>query len=222
MSTPALGCPNSAPLSMRDAAASAACRRAMRRPARPGVTATGEKLDAGLLWKKPKPLASSAGMRLRRLTSLTSISEPHLRLGRLRRRSHRHVAGDHRDLGFEVDAPGFVGEARCRRIGAEKAVGAALVHQRIGPELGRHRRAARLAHQLDVVDVGRAVRPLIRARQRRMRLPRIERDAPAPFSRVQLARRAPRDAARPRPTRRAPPAACARSRARQRRAQDRG
>ncbi|MNP40598.1 hypothetical protein D3C76_1342500 [compost metagenome] len=36
--------------------------------------ATGEKLLEGLDWKKPKPLASSPGMRLRRLTSLTSIS----------------------------------------------------------------------------------------------------------------------------------------------------
>jgi hypothetical protein len=29
---------------------------------------------AGLLWKKPKPFASSFGIRLRRLTSLTSIT----------------------------------------------------------------------------------------------------------------------------------------------------
>ena len=35
--------------------------------------ATGEKLLEGLDWKKPKPLASSREMRLRRLTSLTSI-----------------------------------------------------------------------------------------------------------------------------------------------------
>ena len=51
--------------------------------------------------------------------------------------------------------------------GAEKGVRAALVHQRIGPEARRHLGAARLAHQLDMVHVGRAVGPLIGARQRR-------------------------------------------------------
>ena len=45
--------------------------------------------------------------------------------------------------------------------GAEQVVGAALVHQRIGPEARRHLRAARLAHELDMVDVGRAVGPVI-------------------------------------------------------------
>ena len=49
--------------------------------------------------------------------------------------------------------------------GAEHLVGAALVHQRIGPEALRHLRAARFPHQLDMVHIGRAVRPLIGARQ---------------------------------------------------------
>src|SRR5712672_1033974 len=39
-------------------------------PISSGVTATGENAVQALLWKKPKPLASSAGIRLRRLTSL--------------------------------------------------------------------------------------------------------------------------------------------------------
>ncbi len=43
-------------------------------PISSSVTATGLNAVAGLLWKKPKPLASSAGMRLRRLTSLASIT----------------------------------------------------------------------------------------------------------------------------------------------------
>ncbi|OQC04382.1 MAG: hypothetical protein BWX79_02503 [Alphaproteobacteria bacterium ADurb.Bin100] len=43
-------------------------------PSSSSVTATGLKAVAGLLWKKPKPLASSFGIRLRRLTSLTSIT----------------------------------------------------------------------------------------------------------------------------------------------------
>ena len=43
-------------------------------PSSSGVTATGEKAVAGLPWKKPKPLASSLGMRPRSDTSLTSIT----------------------------------------------------------------------------------------------------------------------------------------------------
>ncbi|MCY1380256.1 hypothetical protein D9M69_680600 [compost metagenome] len=43
-------------------------------PSSSGVTATGLKALAGLLWKKPKPLASSFGIRLRSDTSFTSIS----------------------------------------------------------------------------------------------------------------------------------------------------
>ena len=43
-------------------------------PSSSGVTATGEKAVDGLPWKKPKPLASSAGIRLRSETSLTSMS----------------------------------------------------------------------------------------------------------------------------------------------------
>ena len=117
-------------------------------------------------WKKPKPLASSSGIRLRSDTSLTSITQPDRRRGLLAAGAHRHVAGDHRDLGLEVDAPGFVG-SRDRIARTEEAVGAALVHQRIGPEARRHLGAARFAHQLDVVHVGRAVGPLVGARQRR-------------------------------------------------------
>ena len=43
-------------------------------PSSSGLTATGEKAEAGLPWKNPKPLASSPGIRLRKDTSLTSIS----------------------------------------------------------------------------------------------------------------------------------------------------
>ena len=51
-----------------------------------------------------------------------------------RRRAHRHVVGDHRDLAFEVDA-----ELLARHgdilVGPEKIVRAALVDERIGPEV---------------------------------------------------------------------------------------
>ena len=73
MSTPASGLPKS--LSLR-CTTSGRCTLAsfQASPSSSGVTATGLKAEAGLDWKKPKPLASSLGMRLRRLTSFTSIT----------------------------------------------------------------------------------------------------------------------------------------------------
>ena len=69
---------------------------------------------------------------------------------------------------------------------AEARVGSALVHQRVGPELPGHLRAARLADEFDVIDVGRAVGPLVGARQRRHRCVRGSRrsasEMPAPRS----------------------------------------
>ena len=84
----------------------------------------------------------------------------------LRRRAHRNVASHYRDLALEVDAPGLVGQ-RDRVARSEEGIRPALIHQRVGPEALRHLGAARLAHQLDVVDVGRTVDPLVGARQRR-------------------------------------------------------
>src|SRR5438132_6629013 len=58
MSTPAFGFPNSAPLTwLSSGNASLAPSKAW--PSSSGLTATGEKADEGLAWKKPKPLARS-------------------------------------------------------------------------------------------------------------------------------------------------------------------
>ena len=80
------------------------------------------------------------------------------------RNAHGHVASDDRDLGLEVDAPGFVA-GRYIVARPEEGIGATLVHERIGPEAFRHLGAARPADELHVIDVGRAVRPLVSARQ---------------------------------------------------------
>jgi len=72
------------------------------------------------------------------------------------RRAHRHVAGDHCDLGLEVDAPRLVGQFDVITR-TEHVVGGALVHQRIGPELGRHRYAAREVTRDDELAVAGAV-----------------------------------------------------------------
>jgi len=72
MSTPALGAPSRLPLMWET---SGRCTLPSRQasPSSSGVTATGEKLLDGFAWKKPKPLASSAGIRLRSDTSFTSM-----------------------------------------------------------------------------------------------------------------------------------------------------
>jgi hypothetical protein len=72
ISGPASHRPTGAPF--QTTAAAGARGRPTRPPSSSGVTATGLKAVAGLLCRKPKPLASSAGIRLRRLQSLTSIS----------------------------------------------------------------------------------------------------------------------------------------------------
>ena len=75
-----------------------------------------------------------------------------------------HVAGDDGDFGLHVNAPGLFGhDGRAR---GDEAVAAALVHQRVGVEGLGHLGVAGAAHQLDVVEVGRAIGPLPGARQR--------------------------------------------------------
>jgi len=86
---------------------------------------------------------------------------------------------------FEVDAPFLVRERRV--LGrAQEIVRAALVDQRIGPEACRHLGAAGLADQLDVVDVGAAVHPVMRARQWRHRRGRVEGEGAGRGARLEL------------------------------------
>src|SRR3546814_19823112 len=80
---------------------------------------------------------------------------------------HWPIVRDDRDLGFKVDAMFFAdGDDVAARI--EEAVAAALIHQRVGPETRRHFSATRMAYQRDMIDVGRAVRPLIGTPQGRI------------------------------------------------------
>ena len=88
-------------------------------------------------------------------------------------RAHRHVAGNDGDLGLEVYAHGRAGDDHIV-AGADEIIAATLVHQRVGVEVGRHLGIARLAHQLHMVDVGRAIGPLISSRQRCHAALRIE------------------------------------------------
>jgi hypothetical protein len=94
-----------------------------------------------LALQETEPLASSAGIRLRRLQSLTSISSRMPVQRGVGRGAHRHVAGDHRDLGLEVDAP-VLGRRTGVVAGAEEVVAAALVHQRVVQKSRACRRCA--------------------------------------------------------------------------------
>ena len=94
---------------------------------------------------------------------------------------HRHVARDADHFGFEIDAPGLAGKRRVF-AGAQEIVTAALVHQGLGVVVGRHRRVAGQAHQLDVVEVSRAVDPLVRARQWRQAHFGVKREGVARFA----------------------------------------
>ena len=73
---------------------------------------------------------------------------------------HRHVGGDHSNLGFKVDAV-VGGDTHHVVASAQKIIAAALVHQRVGVVVGRHLGVARGPHQLDMVHVGRAIGPLV-------------------------------------------------------------
>src|SRR5690606_8342657 len=70
MSTPACGAPNPSPLTW---VPSGRCSWLPRQasPSSSGVTNTGDSVERGLDCRKPKPLASSPGIRLRSETSLT-------------------------------------------------------------------------------------------------------------------------------------------------------
>ena len=62
------------------------------------------------------------------------------------------IARDDSNLAFHVAAPGFIGE-RDRLARPQEAVGAALIHQRIGPERLGHLRLARLTDELHVIHI---------------------------------------------------------------------
>src|SRR5262249_39130252 len=75
---------------------------------------------------------------------------------------HRDVIEDHRDLRFEIAAPGLILQAD-RIARAEKVVRTALIHKGIGPEALWHTSSAGAAYQLDVIYIGRAIHPVISA-----------------------------------------------------------
>jgi hypothetical protein len=146
MSTPASALPKSLPFS--DTSKLAVQLAVLPGVAqRAGVTATGEKALAGLDWTKPKPLPSSAGIRLRSETSLHSMTS------RMAARASSRLAPSGTSPTMTAISPSRSQPQAASASGnvlarGQEPVRAALVHQRIGPEAGGHLGAARLAHQL--------------------------------------------------------------------------
>ena len=163
MSVPQSGLPKGFPLRV-ESRGKWSLRPSHAAPSSSGVTATGERAEDGFDWKKPKPFANSAGIRLRSETSLTRT------MSRIASAASSGVApagtslGDDRNLGLEIDAVRLV-RGRDRIARAEEAIGAALVDQRIGPEGLRHFRAPGFPDEFDMIHISRAVRPLIGAGQ---------------------------------------------------------
>ena len=79
---------------------------------------------------------------------------------------HRHIADDHRQLAFQIKPQIGIGK-RDRITRAEECVGGPLVHQWLGGEILRQRQAASARDEIDVIEIGRSVQPLIGARQGR-------------------------------------------------------
>ena len=130
-----------------------------------GVTATGEKARPGFALEEAEALRELRRDQVAQRHVVGEHHQPDVRAAPRRRYAHRHVVGDHRHLGFEIDAPGLVGERdrdRGRRENSPSRPGtsAGSVQKVAGMPS-----AARPPHQLDVDHIGPAVRPLIGAGQ---------------------------------------------------------
>ena len=102
-------------------------------------------------------------------------------------RAHGHIAGDDGNLGLKVDTHGRAGHDHIV-TGTDEVIAAALVHQRVTVEIGGYLGVARLAHQLHVVDIGRAIGPLVSTWQRRHAAQRVKREGMACLAAVELMR----------------------------------
>ncbi len=160
MSTPAFGRAERLAVERAEQRQAAGCRRPRPRPVRPASTATGEKAEAGFAWKKPKPLASSPGIEIAQRDVVDQHHQPDVRARLVGVDAHRHVAGDHRDLGLEIDAPAFLGAGSGRgRRGTRPSrpdTSGGSVQKLSGISAPRALRTRR-----DMVHIGGAIGPLI-------------------------------------------------------------
>jgi hypothetical protein len=145
------------------------------------------KSGGGLRLHESESLAELRGNEVAQADIVDQHQQPDVARCLLRGDTDRNVAGDDRDLGFEVDAPRLVGQHDVV-ASALQAVRAALIHQRIGPEFRWHCRSTGTAYQLDVVHIRRAIQPLVSAWQWRHRFCRIERGGIRQSSGIELDR----------------------------------
>src|SRR5215813_6151013 len=151
MSTPALGRPSNLPLTE---ARSGRCTLPPDQagPSSSGVTATGEKAVDGLPWKKPKPLPSSAGMRFLSETSLASMTR------RMRSAASLALA----PIGTSPVTTATSPSRSMPQAASAIAIGSCGPRKLSDPPWYINGSV----QQLDVADIGRAIGPLVGARQR--------------------------------------------------------
>src|SRR5450755_2258647 len=131
------------------------------------------KCGRGLRLQEAKALGKLARNEIAQTPVVDEHDELHMAGGCCGRNAERHIVSHDRNLGLKIDALLLACE---RRIiaGAQKRIRASLIHERIGAKRGGHFSTARLAHELDMMQVGAAVEPLIGSRQRCCAGARIE------------------------------------------------
>ena len=153
------------------------CTRPSRHapPSSSGVTANGENAVAGFDWKKPNPLASSSGTRLRSVMSLASISRRTCaaRLGRASSRAACRRGSPRPRSRSRAPTPDR--RAGCRRAGraARPSRPGRPADRSPASAGGSAPRALRTSRTW--FEERRAVDPLVGARQRRTQARRVER-----------------------------------------------
>ena len=115
--------------------------------------------------KKSETLGEFAGNQLSQRDVVNDHDQLDMAGRVLRADAHRHIARYDGDFGFEINSP-VLARRKDRLMRTDERIGTALVHQRVRPETLRHFGATRLAHEFDMIDVSRAVGPLVGAWQR--------------------------------------------------------
>ena len=124
----------------------------------------GAEGGGGFALEKTKPFGQFVGNQVAQAHVIGQHHQTNA-LQRLRRRAtHAHIAGDDGNFCLKINAKSLRDTGN-RVTRADKVVAAALVHERVGVERRGHVGVARFAHQLDMVEIGRTIGPLVGAWQ---------------------------------------------------------
>ena len=139
---------------------------------------------ARLARHEAEPLAELRRNEVAQRHVVDQYQQANVRLGRRSRGAHGHVVGDDPHLGLEIDAEFLAGHGN-GFTRPQETVRGRLIHEGIGEKAGGHLGAARLAHALDVGQVGAAVEELVGPRQGARQGPELQRKGLGRLARVQ-------------------------------------